>query len=134
MDVTTFAVNQFIPHPMMLFAAGTYSENESPHLALVSWVNFYWDDGLGVVLCMDGDKTVKRNFEREGVMVLNALGVVGPGKVHAQYKYAYHTGKQKELLRKAAPLQPNPLSWTDHHPIVAIRSSRCALATVAKSQ
>ena len=28
---------------------------------------------LGVVLCMDGDKTVKRNFEREGVMVLNAL-------------------------------------------------------------
>lgn len=73
MDVTTFAVNQFIPHPMMLFAAGTYSENESPHLALVSWVNFYWDDGLGVVLCMDGDKTVKRNFEREGVMVLNAL-------------------------------------------------------------
>ena len=22
MDITTFAVNQFIPHPMMLFAAG----------------------------------------------------------------------------------------------------------------
>lgn len=73
MDVTTFAANQFIPHPMMLFAASTYSENESPHLALVSWVNFYWDEGLGVVLCMDGDKAVKRNFEREGVMVLNAL-------------------------------------------------------------
>lgn len=73
MDITTFAVNQFIPHPMMLFAAGTYSEIGSPHLALVSWVSFYWDDGLGVVLCMDGDKAVKRNLEREGAMVLNAL-------------------------------------------------------------
>lgn len=73
MDVATFAVNQFIPHPMMLFAASTYNENGSPHLALVSWMNFYWDDGLGITLCMDGDKAVKRNFEREGVMVLNAL-------------------------------------------------------------
>ena len=60
MDVTTFAVNQFIPHPMMLFAAGTYSENESPHLALVSWVNFYWDDGLGVVLWRQDGKTELR--------------------------------------------------------------------------
>ena len=70
MDITTFAVNQFIPHPMMLFAAGTYSEIGLPHLALVSWVSFYWDDGLGVVLCMDGDKAVKRNLEREGVQYI----------------------------------------------------------------
>ena len=55
MDITPFAVNQFIPHPMMVFAASTYNKDESPHLALVSWVNFYWDDGLGVTLCMDGD-------------------------------------------------------------------------------
>lgn len=73
MDITPFAVNQFIPHPMMVFAASTYNKDESPHLALVSWVNFYWDDGLGVTLCMDGDKAVKRNFEREGALVLNAL-------------------------------------------------------------
>lgn len=73
MDITTFAVNQFIPHPMMVFAASTYNKDESPHLALVSWVNFYWDDGLGVTLCMDGDKAVKRNFEREGAIVLNVL-------------------------------------------------------------
>ena len=54
---------------MMVFAASTYNKDESPHLALVSWVNFYWDDGLGVTLCMDGDKAVKRNFEREGALV-----------------------------------------------------------------
>ncbi len=47
-DITPFAVNQFIPHPMMVFAASTYNKDESPHLALVSWVNFYWDDGLGL--------------------------------------------------------------------------------------
>lgn len=58
---------------MMLFAAGTYEADGSPNLSLVSWVSFCWDDGLRVTLCLDGDKAVKRNFERTGALTLNTL-------------------------------------------------------------
>ena len=116
MDVTTFAVNQFIPHPMMLFAAGTYSENESPHLALVSWVNFYWDDGLGVVLCMDGDKTVKRNFEREGVMVLNAL---------SRLSVALQEGKRTRLSPALPWSLPNTCTLLNYARVPCATKSAC---------
>ena len=36
MDVASFAVRQFIPHPMMLFGASTYDESGAPYMALVS--------------------------------------------------------------------------------------------------
>ena len=59
---------------MMLFAAGTYSEigvaspcsRQLGELLLGRWAR-------GRAVCMDGDKAVKRNLEREGAMVLNAL-------------------------------------------------------------
>lgn len=72
-EVTRFAKSQFIPHPMMLFAAGTYEADGSANLTLVSWMSFYWDGGLGITLCLDGDKAVKRNLERTGWLTLNAL-------------------------------------------------------------
>lgn len=91
-------------------------------------------DGIDVIpgspnLC--GQHT---GFSEGAPIVLNALGVVKPGEIHAQHKHAYHTGKQKELFCKATPLQPNPFSWTDDCSIVAIRPSRCDLTAVAKSQ
>ena len=102
MDVTKYAISQFIPHPMMLFAAGTYDEDGTANLTLISWVSFYWDRGLGITLCMDGNKSAKRNFERTGGLTLNALvrdqidTVSALGRAH---------GSQKALIASTLPLE-----------------------------
>lgn len=119
MDVTAFALRQFIPHPMMLFGASTYDEDGAPHMALASWVNFYWDDGLGIVLCLDGDKAVKRNLGRAGCMVLNTftkdeypsvdrLGrAVGSEKAAALEQFSFTEASSV----KAPALSGSPLSY-----------------------
>lgn len=91
-------------------------------------------DGIDIVPSRPDLRRQHTGFSESAPLILDTLGVVKPGEIHAQHKHAYHTGKQKELFCKATPLQPNPFSWTDDCSIVAIRPSRCDLTAVAKSQ
>lgn len=59
--------NAFIPHPMQLFLLGTSDTHGKVNIGMLCWLNFCWDDGLSVTLCMDGQKLTKEHIEQRGI-------------------------------------------------------------------
>ena len=59
--------------PQTLFLYGTYDENGKPDFGLFCWFSYIWDDEMGVMCCIGGDKPTKTNIRRSGVFSANLV-------------------------------------------------------------
>lgn len=64
---------EFCPYPMTLFIFGTYKEDKTENFGLFCWMNFCWDDGLKIMVCMDGEKTTKDILKKKKVFSANIV-------------------------------------------------------------
>jgi len=49
--------NDFCPQTLFLY--GTYKDDGTPNFGLFCWFSYYWDNGLGVMACIGGEKLTK---------------------------------------------------------------------------
>jgi flavin reductase (DIM6/NTAB) family NADH-FMN oxidoreductase RutF len=59
--------------PQTLFIYGTYKEDGTPDFGLFCWFSYVWDDKLGVMACIGGDKLTKDNIRRNKVFSANLV-------------------------------------------------------------
>lgn len=59
--------------PQTLFLYGTYKEDGTPNFGLFCWFSYYWDDGLGVMACIGGDKLTKDRIHSNGIFSANLV-------------------------------------------------------------
>lgn len=71
--VSIDATKHFCPHPMALFLIGTYKENREANYGLFCWISACWDDGLRLMICMDGSKLTKDHIEKNKVFSANLV-------------------------------------------------------------
>ena len=63
--------NDFCPQTLFLY--GTYDEQGNPDFGLFCWFSYIWDEELGVMCCIGGDKLTKENIERSKVFSANLV-------------------------------------------------------------
>ena len=63
--------NDFCPQTLFLY--GTYDEDGKPDFGLFCWFSYVWDDELGVMCCIGGNKLTRRNIERDKVFSANLV-------------------------------------------------------------
>lgn len=56
-----------------LFIYGTYNEDKSADFGLFCWFSYVWDETLGVMACIGGDKLTKDNIRRNKVFSANLV-------------------------------------------------------------
>jgi len=59
--------------PQMLFLYGTYREDGTPNFGLFCWFSYYWDNGMGVMACIGGDKLTKRRIAANSIFSANLV-------------------------------------------------------------
>ena len=59
--------------PQTLFIYGTYKEDGTPDFGLFCWFSYVWNDGLGVMACIGGDKMTKDNIRRNKMFSANLV-------------------------------------------------------------
>ena len=59
--------------PQTLFLYGTYDENGKPDFGLFCWFSYTWDEELGVMCCIGGNKLTKTNIKRSRVFSANLV-------------------------------------------------------------
>jgi len=59
--------------PQTLFIYGTYREDNSPNFGLFCWFSYIWDNGLGVMACIGGDKLTKDLIRKNGIFSANLV-------------------------------------------------------------
>lgn len=50
--------------PQTLFVYGTYDDEGKADFGLFCWFSYYWDNGLGVMACIGGDKLTKESIKK----------------------------------------------------------------------
>lgn len=86
--------NNFCPQTLFLY--GTYREDGKPNFGLFCWFSYCWDNGLGVMACIGGDKLTKDRIRATGVFSANI--VTEPILAYADYfgnKEGYEADKMK---------------------------------------
>ena len=59
--------------PQTLFLYGTYKEDGSPNFGLFCWFSYCWDESLGVMACLGGNKLTKQRIKETGVFSANLV-------------------------------------------------------------
>lgn len=59
--------------PQTLFLYGTYDEKENPDFGLFCWFSYTWDEEMGVMCCIGGNKLTKTNIKRSRVFSANLV-------------------------------------------------------------
>lgn len=59
--------------PQTLFLYGTYDEQGNPDFGLFCWFSYIWDEEMGVMCCIGGDKQTRRNIERSKIFSANLV-------------------------------------------------------------
>ena len=59
--------------PQTLFLYGTYDENGKPDFGLFCWFSYIWDNEMGVMCCIGGDKPTKDNIRRSRILSANLV-------------------------------------------------------------
>lgn len=59
--------------PQSLFIYGTYNEDQSADFGLFCWFSYVWDETLGVMACIGGEKLTKDNIRRNKVFSANLV-------------------------------------------------------------
>ncbi len=63
--------NDFCPQTLFLY--GTYKEDGTPNFGLFCWFSYCWDNQLGVMACIGGDKLTKDRIRETGVFSANLV-------------------------------------------------------------
>lgn len=63
--------NDFCPQTLFLY--GTKREDDRADFGLFCWISYTWDDGLGVMACIGGDKLTKDRIRATGVFSANLV-------------------------------------------------------------
>lgn len=63
--------NNFCPQSLFLY--GTYREDGTPNFGLFCWFSYTWDDGLGVMACIGGEKLTKDRIRATGMFSANLV-------------------------------------------------------------
>ena len=63
--------NDFCPQTLFLY--GTYDEQGNPDFGLFCWFSYIWDEELGVMCCIGGNKLTRENIERSKVFSANLV-------------------------------------------------------------
>ncbi len=59
--------------PQTLFVYGTYKEDGTPDFGLFCWFSYIWDNELGVMVCIGGEKLTKQRIHAGGVFSANLV-------------------------------------------------------------
>jgi len=59
--------------PQTLFLYGTNNEDGTPDLGLFCWFSYYWDNEMGVMCAIGGNKRTRENIEREKIFSANLV-------------------------------------------------------------
>ena len=59
--------------PQTLFLYGTYDEKGNPDFGLFCWFSYIWNEELGVMCCIGGNKLTKDNIKRDKVFSANLV-------------------------------------------------------------
>ena len=59
--------------PQTLFLYGTYDDEGKPDFGLFCWFSYIWDDELGVMACIGGEKLTKENIHKRRVFSANLV-------------------------------------------------------------
>lgn len=63
--------NDFCPQTLFLY--GTYDEDGEPNFGLFCWASYIWDNELGFMTCIEGDKLTKDRIKAAGVFSANLV-------------------------------------------------------------
>lgn len=63
--------NDFCPQTLFLY--GTYDEDGKPNFGLFCWASYIWDNELGFMTCIDGEKLTKDRIRATGVFSANLV-------------------------------------------------------------
>ena len=63
--------NDFCPQTLFLY--GTYDEQGNPDFGLFCWFSYIWDEELGVMCCIGGNKLTRENIERSKMFSANIV-------------------------------------------------------------
>jgi len=63
--------NKFCPQNLFLY--GTYKEDNTPNFGLFGWFSYYWDNELGVMACIGGNKLTKDRIKAKKVFSSNLV-------------------------------------------------------------
>jgi len=69
--ITTTISNDFCPQTLFLY--GTYGKDGAPDFGLFCWFSYIWDDGLGVMACIGGEKLTKDRIHANKVFSANLV-------------------------------------------------------------
>lgn len=72
MSKTSLApTNDFCPQTLFLY--GTYDDDGKADFGLFCWFSYIWDNELGVMACIGGDKLTKENIHKRKVFSANLV-------------------------------------------------------------
>lgn len=91
---TSMKCNHFCPQSLFLY--GTYREDGTPNFGLFCWFSYYWDEDLGVMVCIGDTKLTKDLIRKNGVFSANL--VTKPLLPLADY-YGNHAGYDPEKMK-----------------------------------
>ena len=63
--------NDFCPQTLFLY--GTYDEDGKPNFGLFCWASYIWDNELGFMTCIEGEKLTKDRIKATGVFSANLV-------------------------------------------------------------
>jgi flavin reductase (DIM6/NTAB) family NADH-FMN oxidoreductase RutF len=63
--------NNFCPQTLFLY--GAYKDDGTPNFGLFCWFSYIWDNQLGVMACIGGDKLTKDRIRATGVFSANLV-------------------------------------------------------------
>lgn len=63
--------NDFCPQTLFLY--GTYDEDGNANFGLFCWSSYYWDNELGFMTCIGGDKLTRDRINATGVFSANLV-------------------------------------------------------------
>jgi len=65
------ASNDFCPQTLFLY--GTYKEDNTPNFGLFCWFSYFWDNGLGIMTAIGGEKLTKDRIHAANVFSANLV-------------------------------------------------------------
>ncbi len=71
MKISLEPTNDFCPQTLFLY--GTYDDEGKPDFGLFCWFSYLWDNELGVMACIGGNKLTKENIRKRKVFSANLV-------------------------------------------------------------
>lgn len=101
MKTSTAISNRFCPQTLFLY--GTYRDDGTPNFGLFCWFSYVWDDGLGIMACIGGEKLTKDLIRKNKVFSAN---LVSEPLLPLADHYGHTPGYQSEKMKLVPDIVP----------------------------